>query len=284
MEDLESRMVMSSNVFSGGTGDDVILLRRDPNNAAALEVKITQGTKTTTDVSLAVAPGEFTALVGGSGSGKTTLLKTINRLVTPDAGAVWVLGDDVAGIEPYLLRRKIGYVFQEIGLFPHLSVAENIAVTPKLLGWDRKRIDARVANLLGLVDLPLEVAARAPAELSGGQRQRVGVARALAAEPKLMLMDEPFGALDPLTRDALGADYRALHERLGLTTVMVTHDMAEAVLLADRIVVLREGRIVADGQPADLLAQTHDEGVRALLEAPKRQAERLRAKLDRPAP
>jgi osmoprotectant transport system ATP-binding protein len=230
-------------------------------------------------VSLAVAPGEFTALVGASGSGKTTLLKTINCLVTADAGTVRVLGDDVTGIEPYLLRRKIGYVFQEIGLFPHLSVAENIAVTPKLLGWDRKRIDARVANLLGLVDLPLEVAARAPAALSGGQRQRVGVARALAAEPKLMLMDEPFGALDPLTRDALGADYRALHERLGLTTVMVTHDIAEAVLLADRIVVLREGRIVADGRPADLLAQTHDEGVRALLEAPKRQAERLRAKL-----
>src|SRR5207302_8619657 len=167
------------------------------------------------------------------------------------------------GIEPYLLRRKIGYVFQEIGLFPHLSVAENIAVTPKLLGWDRKRIDARVANLLGLVDLPLEVAARAPAELSGGQRQRVGVARALAAEPKLMLMDEPFGALDPLTRDALGTDYRSLHDRLSLTTVMVTHDMAEAVLLADRIVVLREGRIVADGRPADLLASTTDAGARA---------------------
>jgi osmoprotectant transport system ATP-binding protein len=231
-------------------------------------------------VSLSVAPGEFTALVGGSGSGKTTLLKTINRLVTPDVGSVRVLGGDVTGIEPYLLRRKIGYVFQEIGLFPHLSVAENIAVTPKLLGWDSKRIAARVANLLGLVDLPLEVAARAPAALSGGQRQRVGVARALAAEPRLMLMDEPFGALDPLTRDALGADYRSLHERLGLTTVMVTHDMAEAVLLADRIVVLREGRIVADGRPAELLAGTHDEGVRALLEAPKRQAERLRAKLD----
>jgi osmoprotectant transport system ATP-binding protein len=130
------------------------------------------------------------------------------------------------------------------------------------------------------VDLPIEAAPRAPAALSGGQRQRVGVARALAAEPKLMLMDEPFGALDPLTRDALGADYRALHERLGLTTVMVTHDIAEAVLLADRIVVLREGLIVADGQPADLLAHTHDQGVRTLLEAPKRQAERLRAKLD----
>jgi osmoprotectant transport system ATP-binding protein len=231
-------------------------------------------------VSLSVARGEFTALVGGSGSGKTTLLKTINRLVAPDAGSIRVLGEDVVASAPHLLRRKIGYVFQEVGLFPHLSVAENIAITPKLLGWDASRIDARVANLLGLVDLPLEVAARAPAALSGGQRQRVGVARALAAEPGLMLMDEPFGALDPLTRDALGADYRALHERLGLTTVMVTHDMAEAVLLADRIVVLRDGLIVADGKPADLLAQTQDDGVRALLEAPKRQAERLRAKLD----
>jgi osmoprotectant transport system ATP-binding protein len=232
------------------------------------------------DVNLSVERGEFTALVGGSGSGKTTLLKTINRLVTPDAGQVRVLGEDVATIPPHLLRRKIGYVFQEVGLFPHLSVGENIAITPKLLGWEARRIEARIANLLGLVDLPLEVAGRPPAALSGGQRQRVGVARALAAEPGLMLMDEPFGALDPLTRDALGADYRALHDRLGLTTVMVTHDMAEAVLLADRIVVLREGRIVADGKAADLLAQTKDEGVRALLEAPRRQAERLRAKLD----
>jgi osmoprotectant transport system ATP-binding protein len=234
-------------------------------------------------VSLSVERGEFTALVGGSGSGKTTLLKIINRLVTSDAGQVRVLGEDVATTPPHLLRRKIGYVFQEVGLFPHLSVGENIAVTPKLLGWEAKRIEARVANLLGLVDLPLDVAARPPAALSGGQRQRVGVARALAAEPGLMLMDEPFGALDPLTRDALGADYRALHDRLGLTTVMVTHDMAEAVLLADRIVVLREGRIVADGKAADLLAQTEDEGVRALLEAPKRQAERLRAKLGGPS-
>ena len=230
-------------------------------------------------VSLSVQPGEFTALVGGSGSGKTTLLKTINRLVAPDAGEVRVLGQDVSGALPHILRRRIGYVFQEVGLFPHLSVAENIAITPRLLGWDKRRIDARVANLLGLVDLPLEVASRPPAALSGGQRQRVGVARALAAEPKLMLMDEPFGALDPLTRDALGTDYRALHERLGLTTVMVTHDMAEAVLLADRIVVRRDGRIVADGTPADLLAKATDAGVRALLEAPKRQAERLRAKL-----
>ncbi|HLZ74416.1 ATP-binding cassette domain-containing protein [Phenylobacterium sp.] len=230
-------------------------------------------------VSLTFEPGVFTALVGGSGSGKTTLLKTINRLVTPDAGEVRVLGQNVAALIPPVLRRKIGYVFQEVGLFPHLTVAENIAITPKLLGWDKGRTDARVANLLGLVDLPLEVAGRTPDALSGGQRQRVGVARALAAEPKLMLMDEPFGALDPLTRDALGTDYRSLHERLGLTTVMVTHDMAEAVLLADRIVVLRDGAVVADGTPADLLASARDEGVRALLEAPRRQAERLRAKL-----
>jgi osmoprotectant transport system ATP-binding protein len=230
-------------------------------------------------VSLAVGEGEFVALVGGSGSGKTTLLKTINRLIRPEAGRVAVAGEDVVSAEPHLLRRRIGYVFQEVGLFPHLTVAENIGVTPRLLGWDKVRIARRVAELLDLVALPAEVAGRPPAALSGGQRQRVGVARALAAEPRLMLMDEPFGALDPLTRDALGADYRALHERLGLTTVMVTHDMAEAVLLADRIVVLTSGRIVADGAPAALLANSVDPDVRALLEAPKRQAERLRERL-----
>ncbi|HEY0647298.1 ABC transporter ATP-binding protein [Phenylobacterium sp.] len=230
-------------------------------------------------VDLAVGEGEFVALVGGSGSGKTTLLKTINGLIRPDAGRIAVAGEDVAAAEPHLLRRRIGYVFQEVGLFPHLTVAENIAITPKLLGWDAGRMAARVAALLELVALPPAVAQRAPSALSGGQRQRVGVARALAAEPALMLMDEPFGALDPVTRDALGAEYRALHERLGLTTVMVTHDMAEAVLLADRIVVLDHGRILADGAPADLLAHAQDPNVRALLEAPKRQAERLRERL-----
>ncbi|HZZ36371.1 MAG TPA: ABC transporter ATP-binding protein [Caulobacteraceae bacterium] len=230
-------------------------------------------------VDLAVGAGEFVALVGGSGSGKTTLLKTINGLNRPDAGRVTVAGEDVGAVEPHLLRRRIGYVFQEVGLFPHLTVGENIAVTPKLLGWDRGRIAERVATLLDLVALPQEMADRPPAALSGGQRQRVGVARALAAEPRLMLMDEPFGALDPVTRDALGADYRALHERLGLTTVMVTHDMAEAVLLADRVVVLSGGHILADGGPAELLANARDAEVRALLEAPKRQAERLRERL-----
>lgn len=232
------------------------------------------------DVSLTIAPGEFTALVGASGSGKTTLLKAINGLVPPDAGTVTVEGQDTGAIPAHELRRRIGYVFQEVGLFPHLTVAENIGITPKLLGWDRARIAARVGELLDLVDLPRDVAARAPSALSGGQRQRVGVARALAAEPSIVLMDEPFGALDPLTRDALGSDYRALHERLALTTVMVTHDMAEAVLLADRIVVLRSGAIVADGAAGRLLASTADPDVRALLEAPRRQAERLRAKLE----
>ena len=235
-------------------------------------------------VDLSVAPGEFVALVGGSGSGKTTLLKTINGLIRPDTGRVAVAGEDVlgdggTGLDVHLLRRRIGYVFQEVGLFPHLTVAENIGVTPRLLGWDRARIAGRVETLLALVDLPAEVGGRAPAALSGGQRQRVGVARALAAEPALMLMDEPFGALDPVTRDALGADYRALHERLGLTTLMVTHDMTEAVLLADRIVVLRSGRVLADGAPAELLARSTDADVHALLDAPRRQAERLRERL-----
>jgi osmoprotectant transport system ATP-binding protein len=230
-------------------------------------------------VSLTIDRGQFVALVGPSGSGKTTLLKAINRLVEPDAGVIRIDGADARAVAAYELRRRIGYVFQEVGLFPHLTVGQNIAVTPRLLGWERGRIAARVEALLGLVDLPGEVEGRLPAELSGGQRQRVGVARALAAEPAMLLMDEPFGALDPLTRDSLGSDYRALHDRLGLTTVMVTHDMAEAVLLADRIVVLSQGRILGDGAPAALMAETVDPQVRALLEAPKRQAERLSARL-----
>jgi osmoprotectant transport system ATP-binding protein len=218
-------------------------------------------------VSLSIAQGQFVALVGASGSGKTTLLKTINGLVVPDGGQVRVAGE--GAMAPHLLRRRIGYVFQEVGLFPHLTVAENIVVTPRLLGWDKARMAARVDALLDLVDLPRAVAGRAPAALSGGQRQRVGVARALAAEPAIMLMDEPFGALDPLTRDALGSDYRALHDKLSLTTVMVTHDMAEAVLLADRIVVLRDGEIEQVGTPSELYERPANRFVANFIGSPR---------------
>jgi osmoprotectant transport system ATP-binding protein len=228
-------------------------------------------------LTLAVGKGEFVALLGGSGCGKTTTLKMINGLVTPDAGQVLIDGVAGGGEPPYRLRRRIGYVFQEIGLFPHMSVAENIAVGPRLAGWDKPRTAARVAELLDLVALRADLAGRPPAALSGGQRQRVGVARALAAGPALMLMDEPFGALDPVTRDGLARDYRALHERLGLTTVMVTHDVMEALLLADRIVVLEAGRILADGPPAALLAHDENPAVRALMETPRRQARRVEA-------
>ncbi len=229
------------------------------------------------DLSIRLERGSFTALLGGSGSGKTTALKTINGLVTPDAGEVLIDGRPAAGQPVHLLRRGIGYVFQEVGLFPHLTVAENISVGPRLAGWTKADTAARVDELLTLVALPPEVAKRRPAQLSGGQRQRVGVARALAARPAIMLMDEPFGALDPVTRDALGRDYRALHEALGLTTVMVTHDVWEAVLLADRIVVLDAGEVLADDVPAALMAGHSDPRVRALMDTPRRQAERVRA-------
>ncbi len=232
-------------------------------------------------VSLAVAPGAFVCLVGGSGSGKTTTLKTINRLVEPDAGEVRLEGQPVRGIAAPELRRRVGYVFQGIGLFPHLSVGENIGITPDLLGWPAEQIEARTAELLDLVGLPRDFAARAPAALSGGQQQRVGVARAIAARPKIVLMDEPFGALDPLTRDGLGRAYRALHDQLGLTTVMVTHDVQEAVLLADRIVVMKAGHVLADDTPRALLAGAADPDVAALMDMPRRQAERVRALMER---
>ncbi len=175
------------------------------------------------------------------------------------------------------LRRGIGYVFQGVGLFPHLTVAANIAMVPRLLGWPAAEQAARVAELLAMVDLAPEFGERLPASLSGGQRQRVGVARALAARPGVVLLDEPFGALDPLTRDGLADRYRALHDDLGLTSVMVTHDMTEALLLGDRILVVAGGRIVADGAPAELMRGHADPTVAALLATPQRQAERLAA-------
>jgi osmoprotectant transport system ATP-binding protein len=228
-------------------------------------------------VSLSVAAGTFVALVGPSGSGKTTLLKMVNRLVEPDEGEVRLSGEDVRALPPADLRRRIGYVFQGIGLFPHMDVAENVGIVQRLTGVSPAERKARTAELLDLVALPRDFASRLPAALSGGQAQRVGVARALAARPSLMLMDEPFGALDPVTRDELGRAYRALHDRLGLTTLMVTHDMTEALLLADRIVVLIGGRIRADAAPAELLRSALEPEVRALVEVPRRQAERLAA-------
>jgi osmoprotectant transport system ATP-binding protein len=235
------------------------------------------------DVSLEVAEGEFLAIVGGSGSGKTTLLRLANRLIDADHGTVTIEGEDVRAADPVALRRRIGYVFQSGGLFPHLSVAQNIGITPKLLGTPPAEISARVDELLALVQLERDRHRdRLPQELSGGQRQRVGVARALAAKPRIVLMDEPFGALDPLTRDALGEDYRALHRTLALTTVMITHDMTEALLLADRIAVMRAGRLLASGTPAEL-SQSRDGYVIELLRTPRRQAERLNALLPRGA-
>ena len=231
------------------------------------------------DVSLAIGAGEFVALLGGSGSGKTTTLKMINRLIAPTRGTVRVAGEAADAGQPHLLRRRIGYVFQEVGLFPHLTVAENIAITPRLMGMAMADRATRAAELLDLVGLPRDFAAREPSALSGGQRQRVGVARALAARPTIMLKDEPYGALDPVIRDDLGAEYRRLHDQLGLTTVMVTHDITEAVLLADRIVVLEAGRVKADGAAAALLDH-QDAAVRALIDTPRRQAEQVRARLE----
>jgi osmoprotectant transport system ATP-binding protein len=233
-------------------------------------------------LSLAVQEGEFLGVVGQSGSGKTTFLRLINRLIEADAGRVRVGGEDVRNIDPIALRRRIGYVFQGVGLFPHMTVAENIAITPRLLGTDKAMIAARVDELIELVRLDrAKHRDRFPHQLSGGERQRVGVARALAARPRIVLMDEPFGALDPLTRDALGQDYRRLHDELGLTTVMITHDMLEAVLLADRIAVLREGQVIAEGTPRALMAAEHDAYVSEMMQTPRRHADRLHALLTR---
>lgn len=229
-------------------------------------------------VSFSIAAGGFVALVGASGSGKSTLMKMINALEVPSSGRVLVAGADVQAQPAAELRRRIGYVFQSIGLFPHMSVSENIGIGPRLTG--QRTSDARINELLNLVDLEPDMTSRMPDELSGGQRQRVGVARALANEPELLLMDEPFGALDPITRDALGERVRELHDELGLTTIMVTHDMAEALLLADRVLVMDQGLVVADQTPAELLAGKGGEIAQGLVSVPRAQAEKL-ARMER---
>jgi osmoprotectant transport system ATP-binding protein len=215
-------------------------------------------------VSLEVAPGETLAVLGTSGSGKTTLLKTVNRLTDPTAGEVLVRGKPTSQWDPIALRRSIGYVIQEAGLLPHLSVLANVAIVPRLLGTPRAERERRAAELLELVGLdPDRYARRKPRELSGGQRQRVGVARALAADPDLVLMDEPFGALDPLTRRDLQDEFRRLQRRLGKTVVFVTHDVREACRIADRLALMDRGRLVQWGAAADLIERPADDFVRS---------------------
>jgi len=221
-------------------------------------------------VSLTVAEGELLMLLGGSGSGKTTTLETINRLVEPTSGVIRLDGEDVRDLVPHALRRRIGYCFQGVGLFAHMTVAENVGITPRLLGWPPARIVKRVTELLEMVELPpTEYAGRMPGELSGGQAQRVGVARALAADPQLVLFDEPFGALDPVTRENLQASFTALRRELGMTGVFVTHDVLEALALGDRIAVMHEGSLAAIGTPEALRESEHPY-VQQLLDAPRR--------------
>src|SRR5580658_9600984 len=211
-------------------------------------------------LSLTISRGETLVLLGRSGSGKTTLLKLINRMLIPSEGKVFVEGRPTTESNPIRLRRGIGYVIQESGLFPHFTIAENIALVPSLEKWDSARIAARVGELLRLVGLdPVEFSTRYPRELSGGQRQRVGVARALAADPPILLMDEPFGALDPVTRAELQREFSSLARRLRKTIVFVTHDLREALLLASRVVLMQSGRIVASAEPQEFLQIDHPE-------------------------
>jgi osmoprotectant transport system ATP-binding protein len=216
---------------------------------------------------LTVETGEVLALVGRSGAGKTTILKLVNRLLLPDEGAVVVEGRDTREWEPIRLRRRVGYVLQDVGLFPHMSVADNVAVAPRLERWKAERISSRVSELLELVGLePRQFAARWPDELSGGQRQRVGVARALAVDPPVLLMDEPFGALDPLTRAELHAEFRRIQDRVRKTVIIVSHDMGEAFALGQRVGVIEQGRMIACDRAA-VVAASRDPHVRRLLDA-----------------
>ena len=220
------------------------------------------------DLTLEVGAGEICVLIGPSGSGKTTALKLVNRLISLTEGDITIDGRSVGSLDENELRRGIGYVIQQVGLFPHLTVEGNVATVPRLLGWDKHRIRARTAELLELVGLDADDASRYPAELSGGQRQRVGVARAMAADPPIMLMDEPFGALDPITRERLQDDFLRLHAEIRKTVVFVTHDIDEAIRMGDRVAILRPGGVLAQyATPDELLARPADEFVASFVGA-----------------
>jgi osmoprotectant transport system ATP-binding protein len=218
-------------------------------------------------VSLCVRAGDVLALIGRSGAGKTTMLKLMNGLLHPTRGSVIVEGLDTREWEPFALRRRAGYVLQEVGLFPHMTVGDNVGLVPRLVGWEGSRIAARVSDVLTLVGLPPDgFANRWPADLSGGQRQRAGVARALAVDPPILLMDEPFGSLDPITRAEMHVEFARIQATLRKTVVIVTHDMDEALGLGTRVGILAGGRLVACDEP-DRIARSDDPRVRALLDA-----------------
>jgi osmoprotectant transport system ATP-binding protein len=269
---LVSHLVPSRGNFQVAYRCDTVALVNESSAAqpaiAMRDVDVSRGAagQVLRGLSLEIAAGETVALVGRSGAGKTTALKLINGLIVPDAGDVIIEGRSTRDWNPFELRRRIGYVLQEIGLFPHMSVAENVAIVPRLLAWEPARIEARVTEMLQLVGLaPETYAGRAATELSGGQRQRVGVARALAADPPILLMDEPFGALDPVTRAELHREFRRIQSAVHKTVVIVTHDMAEAFALATRVGVLDNGAIAQIDTPRTL-ARSTDPRVRPLLE------------------
>ena len=242
--------------------------RADTNTGTAGEIEFRHVTKlyrgrrqaAVNDLSLAIPAGEICVLVGPSGAGKTTAMKLVNRLIDVTEGEILIDGRDVTRMDQTELRRGIGYVIQQVGLFPHMSVADNVATVPRLLGWERTRVRARVRELLELVGLdPDEDGGRYPAQLSGGQRQRVGLARALAADPPVMLMDEPFGALDPITRDRLQNEFLRLHRQIRKTVIFVTHDIDEAIKMGDKIAILREGGVLAQyASPVEILTSPAD--------------------------
>jgi len=221
-----------------------------------VEKKYSDGTVAVDGLSLNVKPGEFVVLIGPSGCGKTTTLKMINRLEECTGGKISVNGKDIMSLNPVLLRREIGYVIQERGLMPHHTVGENIAMVPQLLGWPKEKINKRVDELLEMAGLPIEkYKYRLPGQMSGGQQQRIGVLRALASDPEVVLMDEPFGALDPISRESLQNELLTIHKKLKKTIIFVTHDIGEALKLADRIVIMRQGKIEQVGTPDELLNQ-----------------------------